>query len=84
MLTSTPEKFCDQGWNGQCVCVSLAVLEKPGVLKTLEGPRKTCGSTIETRISPKGSYPGPSAALNSIQACPERYVVILHGKKSVY
>ncbi|KAK4940525.1 hypothetical protein LTR10_019399 [Elasticomyces elasticus] len=66
------EKFCNQGWNGQGVCVSLAVLEKPGVLKTLEGPKKTSGARVETRVSPKVSYPGPATALASSQSRSER------------
>ncbi|KAL2444783.1 hypothetical protein ABEF95_017252 [Exophiala dermatitidis] len=41
--TQVYEKFCKHGWNGQCVCVSLAVLEKPGVLKTIQGPRRSRG-----------------------------------------
>ncbi|KAI1622642.1 hypothetical protein EDD37DRAFT_482634 [Exophiala viscosa] len=66
------EKFCNQGWNGQGVCVSLAVLEKPGVLKTLEGPKRTSGARLESRVSAKVSCPGPAAALASGQSCSER------------
>jgi len=77
MLITLPEKFCNQGWNGQGVCVSLAVLEKPGVLKTLEGPKKTSGARTDTRASPKVSYPGPVAAMASNQSCSERYVTTL-------
>ncbi|KEF63816.1 uncharacterized protein A1O9_01794 [Exophiala aquamarina CBS 119918] len=36
------EGFCQHGWNGLSVIVSLAVLEK-GILTTIEGPKKTTG-----------------------------------------
>ncbi|KAL2412710.1 hypothetical protein ABEF94_003775 [Exophiala dermatitidis] len=51
--TQVYEKFCNHGWNGQCVCVSLAILEKPGVLKTIQGPRRSRGGAhIQTNRTP--------------------------------
>ncbi|KIW51307.1 hypothetical protein, variant 2 [Exophiala xenobiotica] len=68
------ENFCVQGWNGQCVRVSLAVLEKPGVLKTLEGPKKSRGAFMETRIPPSLTYPGPQAVVTGIQPVSSRQI----------
>ena len=66
-ISQEAENFCVQGWNGQCVRVSLAVLEKPGVLKTLEGPKKSRGAFMETRVSPSLTYPGPQALITGNQ-----------------
>lgn len=57
-ISQEAENFCVQGWNGQRVRVSLVVLEKPGVLKTLEGPKKSRGAFLETTVSPSPTYPG--------------------------
>ncbi|KIW21271.1 hypothetical protein PV08_01851 [Exophiala spinifera] len=65
--TQVYENFCVQGWNGKCVRVSLAVLEKPGILKTLEGPRKSRGATVETRVSPSFGHHPPPAGLTGSQ-----------------
>jgi hypothetical protein len=58
------ERFCENGWNGQSVRVSLAFLEQPGQLKTLEGPTRTGGTNI---LPP--SHKGP--AVNCTTSLPQ-------------
>lgn len=56
-LIRSIEKFCTQGWNGRSVCVSLAVLEKHGNLRTVVGPQKTYG--MDSRPPPNLSQRPP-------------------------
>ncbi|KIX01411.1 uncharacterized protein Z518_09137 [Rhinocladiella mackenziei CBS 650.93] len=62
------EKFCKQGWNGQRVCVSLVALEKPGVLRTLEGPRDSLGTGTSAYACAQtpSTHPGPTHHLHPL------------------
>jgi len=70
----TEDKFCGQGWNGQCVIVSLAILEKPGVLKTIEGPTRSHGS-MGTKISTNLGYHCPQGGPVARHPIPAQYVM---------
>ncbi|KAL2421067.1 hypothetical protein ABEF91_008022 [Exophiala dermatitidis] len=73
--TQVYEKFCNHGWNGQCVCVSLAILEKPGVLKTIQGPRRSRGGAhIQTNRTPTHvAISGTPGVVNSMLPSHSQY-----------